>query len=141
MLVEYTLIFKTLKTHFIMVAMATYLPLYFFYEKWFFFRIRPIFCINFFNTRIKKNIRMLKKVLHIGGNNIFTTNFCEKRKKFKSTPLFFKLLLKQELKKSIRMFKNVLNIIMVAMATYFFLKIIVKMKIGQMKPIFFYYCF
>jgi hypothetical protein len=84
---------------------------------------------------------MLKNVLHIGGNNIFTTNICEKRKKFKSTPLSFKLLLKQELKKSIRMFKNVLNIIMVAMATYFFLKIIVKMKIGQMKPIFFYYCF
>jgi hypothetical protein len=67
--------------------------------------------------------------------------FVKKRKKFKSTPLSFKLLLKQELKKSIRMFKNVLNIIMVAMATYFFLKIIVKMKIGQMKPIFFYYCF
>ena len=63
--------------------------------------------------------------------------FVKKRKKFKSTPLSFKLLLKQELKKSIRMFKNVLNIIMVAMATYFFLKIIVKMKIGQMKPIFF----
>ena len=84
---------------------------------------------------------MLKNVLHIGDNNIFTTNFCEKRKKLKSTPLFFKLLLKQELKKNIRMFKNVLNIIMVAMATYFFLKIIVKMKIGQMKPIFFYYCF
>jgi hypothetical protein len=84
---------------------------------------------------------MLKNVLHIGGNNIFTTNFCEKREKFKSTPLFFKLLLKQELKKNIRMFKNVLNIIMVAMATYYFLKIIVKMKIGQMKPIFFYYCF
>ena len=61
--------------------------------------------------------------------------FVKKRKKFKSTPLFFKLLLKQELKKSIRMFKNVLNIIMVAMATYYFLKIIVKMKIGQMKPI------
>ena len=69
---------------------------------------------------------MLKNVLHIGGNNIFTTNFCEKREKFKSTPLFFKLLLKQELKKNIRMFKNVLNIIMVAMATYFPHQIFVK---------------
>jgi hypothetical protein len=39
MLVEYTLIFKTLETHFIMVVI--------------------------FNARIKKNIRMLKNVLHI----------------------------------------------------------------------------
>ena len=135
MLVEYTLNFKTLETHFIVVAMATYIPLRFLW-KMKIFQMNPFFPF-FFKLFLKQKLiffirnvhKMFYTYYHGCHGNIFFPKFLWKWKFFKSSPFFLLSFLKQEWKK-----KSYTHIIMVAMETYFFLKFLQKMK--KVKPIF-----
>ena len=102
MLVEYTLNFKTLKTHFIVVAMATYFPPRFLW-KMKIFQINPFFYKFIFKARIKKNIQNVHKMFytyHGCHGNIFPPTFLWKMKIFQI--ILFIIIFKVRIKKNIR---------------------------------------
>jgi len=129
MLVEYTLNFKTLETHCIVVAMATYFPPRFLW-KIKIFQINPSFFIIIFKARIKKNIRDVHKMsytYHGCHGNIFPQFFLWKMKIFQINCLCFYIIFKVRIKQKYQeCSQNVLHILSWLPWQHIFSKILVK---------------